>query len=126
MTPTDTLTRGPSASRIPKPSSAARPSVPAGQVIQPVDVVADPVRTVSRVADPRRHRSRSDRLLGAAAAVVVLGFVGALLGLVALVPDTSEITTLSGPAVVAGVVGMYTAVAGLTLAYVAAVRSHHE
>jgi hypothetical protein len=55
--------------------------------------------------------------------VVAAVFLASLLGLGVYAGHGGEGISLSGPALVAGVAGMYAAVAGLVLGFIAAVRS---
>jgi hypothetical protein len=77
-------------------------------------------RQVSRTG-PRRPAPT--RLFGLAVVVVVAAFLGSLIILGIYAPNGSDHSLLSGPAVAAGVLGMYTAVAGGLLGFIAAVRS---
>ncbi len=77
-------------------------------------------RQVSRTG-PRRPALT--RVFGLAVVVVVAAFLGSLISLSIYSPNGSDHSLLSGPAVAAGVLGMYTAVAGGLLGFIAAVRS---
>jgi hypothetical protein len=55
--------------------------------------------------------------------VVVVAFLVSLITLGIYAPNGNDHSLLSGPAVAAGVLGMYTAVAGGLLGFIAAVRS---
>ncbi len=60
-----------------------------------------------------------------AVVVVIAAFLASLTGLGHYASNGDDPTSLSGPAVAAGVLGMLTAVAGLVLGFIAAVRSEN-
>ena len=76
-----------------------------------------------RAAFGASGRPASTRLFGIAVVVVVAAFLGSLITLSIYAPNGSDHSLLSGPAVAAGVLGMYTAVGGGLLGFIAAVRS---
>lgn len=76
------------------------------------------------VSPPRR--STSTVLLRLSVAMVVVVLVASLLALSVHVPDTADVTTLDGPAVVAGLVAMYSMIAAFALAFTAAVRREEQ
>lgn len=49
-----------------------------------------------------------------------------LIGLSIYVPRDGDLTSLSGPAAIAAILGMSSSVAGLTLGFIAAVRSDNN
>jgi len=68
-------------------------------------------------------RPAPTRLFGLAVIIVVVAFLGSLITLAIHAPNGGNHSLLSGPAVAAGVVGMYSAVAGGLLGFLVAVRS---
>jgi hypothetical protein len=67
---------------------------------------------------------RGTRLpLGLAAAVLAAAVAVALTTLVSTVPDQAEVTVVHGPTLTAGIVGMSSAVLGLILTVLVAIRS---
>lgn len=108
------------------------PARPAGLAELPTGLSGGPAagHRVSCRRGLRRQVSRTGpcrpalkRLFGLAVVVVVAGFLGSLISLSSYSPNGSDHSLLSGPAVAAGVLGMYTAVAGGLLGFIAAVRS---
>jgi len=77
-------------------------------------------RMVSRTGSPPQPPIAFFAL---AVVVVVAAFSVSLITLSIYAPNGSDHSLLSGPAVAAGVLGMYTAVAGGLLGFIAAVRS---
>ena len=77
------------------------------------------------VVSPSPRRSgrprRSLRIFNVLAVVVAAVFVASLIGLAGFAPSHGDLT-LHGPAVISGVVGMLTAVAGLAVGYAKAVQ----
>jgi hypothetical protein len=65
-------------------------------------------------------------LLRLSVAMVVVVLVASLLALSVHVPDTADVTTLDGPAVVAGLVAMYSMIAAFALAFTAAIRREEQ
>jgi hypothetical protein len=57
--------------------------------------------------------------------VVVTVFLASLIGLGIYAPNGGDDPSLSGSAMAAGVLGMYTTVAGLVLGFIAALRSEN-
>jgi hypothetical protein len=70
-----------------------------------------------------RRRPRPLYLLRFAAVVVAAAFVLSLVGLAVYAPNGADDAALDGPALAAGVLGIYAAVAGQVLGFVAAARS---
>lgn len=62
-------------------------------------------------------------MYGVAIVAVIAAFVASLVFLTAYEPGGAEVTTMSWPAAAAGMVGLFSAVAGLAIAFVASVRS---
>ena len=80
-------------------------------------------RADGSTAVPAPRRSTSTVLLRLAVAMVVVLLLASLLGLYIHVPDMANVTVLSGPAVVAGLIAMYSMIAAFALAFTAAVRA---
>ena len=74
-------------------------------------------------ASSRRARSSGTALFGVAVVAVVAAFVASIVFLVGYEPGGAEVTSMSWPAAVAGMIGLFSAVAGLALAFIASVRS---
>ena len=74
-------------------------------------------------ADSAPRWSTSTVLLRLAVVIVVVLLLASLLALSVHVPDTADVATLNGPAVVAGLVAMYSMIAAFALAFTAAVRA---
>lgn len=89
-----------------------------------------------RVLGQRRRRRQKPRtgqrrpistyLFRLAVVVVIAAFMASLIGLGIYAPDDGDRTSVSGPALAAGVLGMYAAVVGLVLGFIKAVRSEND
>ena len=82
-----------------------------------------PGRPESAPAASRRAGSTGTGLFVLAVVAVVAAFVASIVFLAAYEPGGAEVTTMSWPAAAAGMAGLFSAVAGLVLAFVASVRS---
>jgi hypothetical protein len=83
-----------------------------------------PPRRTSWAPRTHRHtRSVGDALYGVAIVAVIAAFVASIAFLTAYEPGGADVTTMSWPAAAAGMVGVFSAVAGLVIAFVASVRS---
>ena len=80
-------------------------------------------RTNSALRTPHHARSVGNALYGVAIVAVIAAFVASIVFLTAYEPGGADVTTMSWPAAAAGMVGLFSAVAGLVLAFVASVRS---
>ena len=92
---------------------------------QPTIARPEPAKRAGLAEQPSglSGRPASTRLFGLAVVVVVAAFLGSMITLSIYAPNGSDHSLLSGPAVAAGVLGMYTAVGGGLLGFIAAVRS---
>ena len=72
-----------------------------------------------------RSRRRPASPLGIAATILAVVVAAAVTTLVLTVPEGASVTALEGPSLAAGVVGMFSGVIGLLLAYIAAVQAQH-
>lgn len=72
---------------------------------------------------PAQRRRGSTVLLRLAVVIVAGSLLASLFALSVFVPDVGNVTTLSGRAMVAGLVAMFSTVAAFTLAFLAAVRA---
>ena len=79
--------------------------------------------TNSAPRTPHHARSIGNALYGVAIVAVIAAFVASIVFLTAYEPGGADVTTMSWPAAAAGMVGLFSAVAGLVLAFVASVRS---
>ena len=80
-------------------------------------------RTNTARRTPHHARSIGNALYGVAIVAVIAAFVASIVLLTAYEPGGGDVTTMSWPAAAAGMVGLFSAVAGLVLAFVASVRS---
>ena len=127
MTPTDTLTR--EVSTTDRGGQAPQWVVSGGRTV--ANTQADASSTPAADRQVHRHRSSSaarprrltDVLLHLAALTMAVIVALALATLGVTLPGEGEITAVEGPALAAGIVGMSSAVIGLILGYIAAVRS---
>ena len=78
--------------------------------------------TSSATASPR-GRSVENGLFGLAVVAVIAAFVASIVFLTTYEPGDPGVTTMSWPAAAAGMVGLFSAVGGYVLAFIAAVRS---
>lgn len=82
-------------------------------------------RLQRQTAGTDRRRPTVTYPWGLAVVVVVTVFLASLIGLGIYAPNGGDHPSLSGPAVAAGVLGMYTTVAGLVLGFIAALRNEN-
>ena len=85
---------------------------------------ATPPRPLPPSPPASRHGgSIGNGLFGVAVVAVIAAFVASIVFLSAYEPGDVEVTTMSWPAAVAGMVGLFSAVGGFVLAFIASVRS---
>lgn len=98
------------------------PSGPSGRPIER-DRVRNQRRLHRWAPRPGRRRPTSTFLLRLAVVVVIAAFVASLVGLVVYAPNGGDEVARRGLTLAAGVLGLYTAMAGQVLGFIAAVRS---